>query len=83
MSNVVEKIRKRLPGGEFYEILKQQKRLIAREQEPFCQNLMLSLYKKRRDIYFRGGADKSIGMTETLNCTMIFSSCFILNLCLI
>jgi len=60
MNRMSEKLKKRMPGGELYENLKEEKRLLLNEQNLLFKKLMLSMYQNRRDIYFRGrGSEKA------------------------
>lgn len=79
MAEIFEKIRKRLPNGELYETLRMQKRMIKKEQDFILRRLMLALYKKKRDVYFRGGV-KGIGISATLIYITNYSHYFTLNL---
>ena len=55
VEEIVKKIKSRLPGGEMYAMLKRQKQLIKQEENPVYRELMLLLYKGRKDMYFHGG----------------------------
>lgn len=57
--NVFEKIGNRLPKGELYELLKKQRWVMKRESDSMLRGLMQTLYKKRRDVYFKGGGQKN------------------------
>lgn len=53
--NMLKKVQKRMPGGELYESLKLQKKLIRNEGNPLFKKLMLNMYRKNRNVYLWGG----------------------------
>lgn len=58
MKNLIAKMRMRLPEGEMYELLKSQKRLIKQEENPVCKDLMLLIYRAKKDVYLWGARNE-------------------------
>lgn len=50
-------LRKRMPGGKLYEALKIQRKLLMDEKNSLCKEVMMAVYRKNRDTYFRGGRE--------------------------
>ncbi len=67
MQKIFEKIKRRLPEGELYEALRVQKWMIKQEQDPVLQKLMIAVYKKKRDIFLKGGGHRHVYNIELYN----------------
>lgn len=55
---LLKKLKKRMPGGILYESIKEQKKRILNEENPEFKRLMSVIYKRTKDVYFRGGKQR-------------------------